>query len=159
VLLLCLGAWWPQGWLARLPFARRLQLAVSTLVCVLAVAAVKSLNASSCPWDLGPFGGLVQPASHWQGFLAGDGGSGHCFPAGHASAGFAFMSGYFAFRQSQARLARAWLALATAGGLVLGLGQQLRGAHFLSHTLWTAALCWAVSWGLDRLWPRWEGAL
>ena len=36
-------------------------------------------------------------------------------------------------------------------GLVLGLGQQWRGAHFTSHTLWTAWLCWGVAFGLDRL--------
>lgn len=159
VLLLCVGVWWPRGWLARLPLGRRVQLALGTLLCVLAVSAVKSFNATSCPWDLSAFGGLVHQASHWQGFLIGDGGSGHCFPAGHASAGFAFVGGYFVFRHRHPAWARAWLAAAAAGGLLLGLAQQLRGAHFMSHTLWTAALCWAVSWSLDRLWPRWEGAL
>jgi membrane-associated PAP2 superfamily phosphatase len=31
-----------------------------------------------------------------------------------------------------------------AGG-VFGAAQQLRGAHFLSHDLWTLATCWTVS--------------
>jgi membrane-associated PAP2 superfamily phosphatase len=36
--------------------------------------------------------------------------------------------------------------MALAGtGMVFGLSQQLRGAHFLSHDLWTAALCWLVA--------------
>ena len=27
-------------------------------------------------------------------------------------------------------------------GTGFGVAQQLRGAHFLSHDLWTAAICW-----------------
>ena len=30
-------------------------------------------------------------------------------------------------------------------GLVLGLTQTLRGAHYPSHTFWTAFICWAVA--------------
>ena len=30
-------------------------------------------------------------------------------------------------------------------GLVFGLAQQIRGAHYMSHTLWTAWLCWTVA--------------
>ena len=29
--------------------------------------------------------------------------------------------------------------------LALGLTQTLRGAHFPSHTLWTALVCWGVA--------------
>jgi hypothetical protein len=32
-------------------------------------------------------------------------------------------------------------------GVVFGATQQLRGAHFLSHDLWTAAICWFNSLG------------
>jgi membrane-associated PAP2 superfamily phosphatase len=31
-------------------------------------------------------------------------------------------------------------------GFILGISQQMRGAHFMSHTLWTAWLCWTVGW-------------
>ena len=34
-------------------------------------------------------------------------------------------------------------------GLLLGLAQQVRGAHYMSHTLWTAWFCWATAAGLD----------
>lgn len=37
----------------------------------------------------------------------------------------------------------AWSAL-LAGGLALGWMQQLRGAHFLSHTLWSAWIACAI---------------
>jgi membrane-associated PAP2 superfamily phosphatase len=46
-------------------------------------------------------------------------------------------------------LARGWLAAAVAAGLVLGLAQQWRGAHFMSHTLWSGWVCWCVAWALD----------
>ena len=80
-----------------------------------------------------------------------DGGSGRCFPAGHASAGFGFVAGYFAFARDAPRVARAWLVAALLAGLIFGLAQQVRGAHFMSHTLWTAWLCWCVGLAADRL--------
>lgn len=148
-LLLCLGVVWPMGALRALPRARRRQLAFSTLAAVAAVAALKSVNATSCPWDLQAFGGLARHLPHWAGFVRTDGGAGHCFPAGHASAGFAFVGGYFAFRHDAPALARRWLLGALGAGLLLGLGQQMRGAHFMSHTLWSGALCWLVAWAID----------
>jgi membrane-associated PAP2 superfamily phosphatase len=30
-------------------------------------------------------------------------------------------------------------------GIVYGLGQMLRGAHYPSHMLWTGWICWAVT--------------
>ena len=41
----------------------------------------------------------------------------------------------------------AWICFATAllAGITVGLAQQIRGAHYLSHTLWTAWLCWFVT--------------
>ena len=55
---------------------------------------------------------------------------------------------------------------AAGAGLLLGLGQQWRGAHFMSHTLWSAWICWmvglAMAWGARGLQARrakaWPGA-
>lgn len=149
-LWLCIGVGWPTGVLRMLPLGRRAQFAATALLSVALVSLLKSVSGSSCPWELQQFGGgLAQHLSHWQTWLADDGGSGHCFPAGHASSGFAFVGGYFAFRGTSPRVARAWLAGAMAAGLLLGLAQQLRGAHFMSHTLWTAWLCWTAAWAVD----------
>ena len=148
---LCLGVWWPLGPLARLTPALRLQLAVTTLVAALAVTLVKAGNSTSCPWDLREFGGAARSVSHWSGLS--DGGAGHCFPAGHAATGFSFLGGYFAFRGSDRRLARAWLLLAILTGMLLGLAQQWRGAHFMSHTLWSGVICWCTALALDAAWP------
>jgi len=151
-LTLCLGVWWPFGVLRRVNASRRLQLAVTVLAASLFISLLKGASGTSCPWDLQAFGGVAHPVPHWLGWWRGDGGGGHCFPAGHASSGFAFVGGWFAFR-AHPRLARGWLLSALAAGLLFGLAQQARGAHFMSHTLWTAWLCWVAAAGIDSLWP------
>lgn len=155
VLALCVGVWWPRGPLRRIPPGRRLQLALGALAAVLAVSALKSMSTTSCPQELALFGRTARYMSHWH-WPPGltDGGSGHCFPAGHASAGFAFIAGWFAFRHHDRRQAWAWLGGALLAGLVLGLGQQVRGAHFMSHTLWSAYVCWCVALLTDLLFQR-----
>jgi len=151
-LALCLGVWWPVGWLSLLNLSQRLQLAVGTLAAVMVVAWVKSRSGTSCPWDLNDFGGLAHYVPHWAGFWEADGGVGRCFPAGHASSAFAFVSGYFVFRQVSPRIAYLWLAAVLISGFGLGLAQQIRGAHFVSHTLWSGAMCWLVAWCVDLVW-------
>lgn len=158
VVMLCLGLGWPWGPLRQLPFARRLQLVVPPLLAWAGVALLKTSSHTSCPWDLHDFGGVARYVSHWQGWRQTDGGGGRCFPAGHATTGFAFIGGWFALRDTWPRLARTWLCVALATGLVLGLGQQLRGAHFMSHTLWTAWICWVVAWACDPLFARADAA-
>lgn len=148
---LCAAVWWPAGPLLHLSTSRRALLAVSTLLAAFAVVLLKKNSYTSCPWDLAEFGGVARHVSHWS--RAFDGGAGQCFPAGHASSGFSFFAGYFAFRPIDARIARRWLVAAGGTGLLLGLAQQWRGAHFMSHTLWTAVVCWGIAWGMDAAWP------
>ena len=145
---------WPWGPFRGLPFARRLQLAAVTIAASGVIALLKSGSHTSCPWDLQEFGGVASQVSHWAGWLRADGGGGHCFPAGHASTGFAFMDGYFALRADKPRRARIWLAASIALGLLLGAAQQLRGAHFMSHTLWTGWICWLFGWATDIFFSR-----
>jgi membrane-associated PAP2 superfamily phosphatase len=152
VLVATLMVWWPRGVFLRIEAARRVQFVATALCAVLAISLLKMASSTSCPWDLATFGGAAQHVSHWS-WGGMDGGSGRCFPAGHASAGFAFVAGFFAFNHDAPRVARVWLAGALAFGLVLGLAQQVRGAHFMSHTLWTAWICWVIALALDRPWP------
>ncbi|MDP9894449.1 membrane-associated PAP2 superfamily phosphatase [Variovorax boronicumulans] len=139
---------WPLGLLRKLPTRDRVQLAVTVLASVLAVSAIKHFSDTSCPWDLNEFGGVAHYVSHWS-WGVGDGGPGGCFPAGHASAAFAYVGGYFVLRRASARAAFIWLGVAVVAGLVLGFAQQLRGAHYMSHTLWTAWVCWVVGFAID----------
>lgn len=148
ILGLSLCIWWPVGLMRQVLYARRVQLVVGAMIALLIMALMKRISATSCPWDLSEFGGIGHYVSHWA-WAVTDGGGGHCFPAGHASAGFAFISGYFALRHSLPRAARWWLLASLIAGFALGLAQQMRGAHFMSHTLWTAWLCWASAWLCD----------
>lgn len=146
---LIVAVWRPFGVLRRLDRLQRVQLALSTVAAVLLVSTMKSVSTTSCPWDLSGFGGIAHHVSHWTWLL--DGGRGHCFPAGHASAGFAFLGGWWVFRDVDRRVARRWLAASLVAGFVLGFAQQARGAHFMSHTLWTGWLCWTVTLAFDTV--------
>ena len=159
---LVLAIWWPVGPLRRLPRRERVHLALATLLTILAIWLLKNRSLTSCPWDLKEFGGMASHVSHWR-WGVPDGGVGKCFPAGHASAAFAFLSGYFWLRERTPRAARVWLVLALVAGMTIGLSQQIRGAHHMSHSLWTAWLSWVMAGGLYLLLEyspvrRWFGA-
>jgi membrane-associated PAP2 superfamily phosphatase len=153
--VLVLGLWWPLPFVRRLSRRERVWWLATTLVCVSLIPLLKRTSATSCPWALAEFGsGLAQYVPHW---LLGvqDGGPGGCFPSGHASTAFAFLTGWFALRDPAPRAARLWLIVTVAAGVGLGWVQMMRGAHYLSHSLWTAWVCWtvaALSFHLARSW-------
>lgn len=148
--LLSAGIWWPVGTYAQLSRRDRAWMVAAIWLSLLVVVFIKGVSRTSCPWDLAVFGGTAQHVSHWA-WGVRDGGGGHCFPAGHASTAFAFMAVAIWLRAVSARAsALAWVAVLLAG-LTLGWMQQARGAHFFSHTLWTAWLCWAIASALYGL--------
>ena len=130
-----------------------------SLVCLSIVPTLKQFTASSCPWDLAEFGGVAAYVPHWR-LGVRDGGPGHCFPSGHAVAAFGFLSVYFCWRAYRPWLARLCLALIVIAGTLFGWAQLARGAHYVSHTLWSAWLCWVVcalaaqGWWLRRSAPK-----
>lgn len=113
------------------------------LLCLVAVPALKQLSQTSCPRELSVFGGSAAYVPHWLVHVL-DGGPGHCFPSGHAVAAFGFLPLYFQWRGRRPALARSLLAGIVLTGLLFGWVQLARGAHFPSHTLWSAWLCWAI---------------
>ena len=141
---LILAIWWPVGVLRKLSRRERVCMFVASMATLLATSGLKQWNTTSCPWELVDFGGAARYVSHWTWGVA-DGGEGNCFPVGHASAAFCFFSEFFALRTVAPRAARIWLATTLLAGVTIGLAQQIRGAHYLSHTLWTAWLCWFVT--------------
>lgn len=155
---LAAGAWlidaWRPLWRGGPSRAERARWLLVALGCLLLVAAVKHASRTSCPWDLQDFGGAARHVSHWA-WGVRDGGPGHCFPSGHASTAFAFLAGHFLLRDSRPAAARAWLAGVLGAGLLFGLAQVARGAHYPSHVLWTAWLCWAACVCADRIARRW----
>lgn len=133
--------------------ARWRAIAVTMLACVLAISALKGRSLTSCPWSLAEFGGTAHWVPHWA-WGQTDGGSGRCFPSGHASTGFAFFAVYLGLRGARPGAARLVLAAVLLSGGVFGVTQMVRGAHYLSHTFWTAWFCWTLSaLAVHALWP------
>jgi membrane-associated PAP2 superfamily phosphatase len=138
---LVVNIWRP--WIDGPTKSERIRWVVLTVLCVTLVPAIKRLSPTSCPWDMAEFGSVAQHLSHWR-FDVPDGGPGHCFPSGHATAAFGFLSGYVVLRNSRPDLARRWLIAVLAVGAVFGTAQLMRGAHYPSHTLWSAWGCWLI---------------
>lgn len=127
-------------------------LALSVLVSTALVAAIKAGSNMDCPWDIDGLGGSRPHLGLFE--TRPDAlPDASCFPAGHASGGYAWMALYFFFLMTRPHLRWHGLAIGIGTGAVFGIAQQLRGAHFLSHDLWTAALCWATTLALF-LWFR-----
>lgn len=102
------------------------------------IGLLKSQSAHACPWN------ITLPSS--QGFFWDFSATqGHCFPGGHAATGFALMTGYFVFRLADKKRAYFFLITGSILGFALGWAQMMRGAHFLSHNLWTAWIIWLVN--------------
>lgn len=145
ILLMIVGISWVNRSL--LPHKKPLlYLFLATVFGSLFVSVFKSLLAVSCPWEFDRYGGtLIYSTVFEQLFLRNGEG---CFPAGQASAGYAWISLYFFGLNYRSRWRWLGLAVPLLAGLVLGFAQQIRGAHFISHDVWTLAICWFTSLGL-----------
>lgn len=122
-----------------------------SLTSVMVVAGLKSQSMHSCPWSLESFGGSAQF------FRIGDApskitGPGRCLPSGHATVGFMWIAAIFASRHWLTQFTGPITITVLSLGLIASGAQIVRGAHFFSHVLLTAAVCWAVAWIADRLW-------
>ncbi len=127
---------------------------LATLLTLVAVPALKRLSTTSCPWDVAGFGGSVPYVPHLAWWIS-DGGPGHCFPSGHAVGGFAFLVPALALRRRSPRAAGWALTGVALLGLLFGAVQVLRGAHYLSHVMWSGWLCLALAVVADRCRPAW----
>jgi membrane-associated PAP2 superfamily phosphatase len=153
---LAVVAFGPVRWRVRLAMARRdIFVALLTLASVPALIGLgKNVTNVFCPSEIRRYGGDVPYVALCSSYPEDDRPAtrGHCFPAGHASGGFALF-GLAWLRRTR----RAWW-----GGLLAGLGaggmmggyQVLKGAHYLSHTLVTLL----VAWILVLAWRRALGA-
>lgn len=108
---------------------------------VLWVTTLKRILEVDCPWDLLRYGGekpffslFNYPVSYLP--------SAHCFPASHASVGFSWLAVFFYFKATKQINDYKTLGLILFIGVCFGIGQQLRGAHFISHDVWSFIICW-----------------
>jgi membrane-associated PAP2 superfamily phosphatase len=152
VLIIALGVWVlaamvaPATWRARAGWWwRRRDLAVAFLALATIPALIgwgKDTTNVFCPAEIQRYGGTVPYVKVFERFPPDQRPerTGRCFPAGHASGGFALLGFVWLGRT---RRARVWLfAGALAVGWTMGLYQMLKGSHYLSHTLVTMLVAW-----------------
>lgn len=146
----------PGKWRDRLrvPAGGRLDLwiVVATLATVPTLAGLgKSVTNVHCPSEIRRYGGNVPYVKLFSRYPVDDRPArrGRCFPAGHASGGFALMSLAGLARTRRGR--RTGTLVGLAAGWTLGLYQILKGAHYLSHTLVTMMMAWIVFLAWRRL--------
>lgn len=136
----------PARWRERGQLNRRgLWLGVLVIATVPAFAGLgKKYTNVFCPSEIRRYGGDVDYAKLCEPFPADDRPArrGGCFPAGHASGGFALL-GLLAVRTTR-RWRNGMLALGLGLGWWMGGYQMLKGAHYLSHTLTTMLVAWLV---------------
>lgn len=107
------------------------------------VGSLKSTSGVFCPSELIRYGGTAPYRRPYSSEICDLPMRGHCWPAGHASGGFALF-GLLAVAKTPARR-RLVAGGAVFAGSAMGLYQMLKGAHFMSHTLITAGLALLVA--------------
>ncbi len=131
---------------------RWLWLWLGIVFSALSVSILKRFSIHACPWDLTRYGGFAAELALFADLPSGTQ-PGRCFPGGHASGGYALLALYFAFIGSNTRLAYLSLALGLFVGSLMGWTQMMRGAHFMSHNLWTLWVVWLVLLAWYWVWP------
>lgn len=130
----------------RLVHAHRQTLLFATGVCFASAAmvgALKHFSAHACPWDLTIFGGTATYQPLFGPAVAAQSVRG-CLPAAHPLVGYAWLGVGFALLPIARHMARRTWTVAFALGTLFGFVQIIRGAHFLSHVLWSAWLVWGI---------------
>ena len=118
---------------------------LSMLVCLIVVNLIKRSANSACSWDLVEFGGHY-PHLNWFASLPFAMPPGHCWPGAFSLSGFGLIAVYFyLYARASYRRATLVLALIVLYANALGFVQVMRGAHGLSHQLWTGLICWYLS--------------
>lgn len=155
LVLLALAAG-PVAWRARFNFAEparaNLYVAFLTLASVPAlIGQLKAVTNVFCPSEIRAYGGDVPYVRVLECYPASDRPSrrGRCFPAGHASGGFALLGLAGLARTKRARTIAIASALGTGGAM--GFYQMAKGSHYLSHTVITALIAWIFFLGWRRI--------
>ncbi len=131
--------------------ARLLVVVLSVIITPTLIGQIKHYTWVACPWDIQRYGGDLPylkvmepypPGTRPEVLIAS-------FPAAHPSGGFALLAlaGLAVTRRRQLLGIAAGLGM----GGIMGLYQMAKGAHYLSHVLISALLCWIMFLILHRL--------
>ena len=115
----------------------------SAILVPLIVGALKKETNMPCPKNEIHYGGIYPKTAIWEAYPKEFKASKiRCWPAGHASGGFALLSLFFLFKSRQNRVKA--LVFALTVGWSMGIYKMLIGDHFLSHTIITMLLAWLI---------------
>ncbi|MBC7713660.1 MAG: phosphatase PAP2 family protein [Rhizobacter sp.] len=147
-ILVAVCGYWIYLWKSKTDEKRRDYCGFITAATVLTIVCVfflKRWSTLPCPWDVVAFGGDRAPSALWQMFSSNLP-NGKCFPAGHSSGGYGFLSVYFGYTFIYGNRNLKTLIPGLVIGITFGITQQMRGAHFLSHDLTTILISIFSSW-------------
>lgn len=119
-------------------------------LCPAVAGILKATTGRHCPWEISRYGGRVDwtPLFVAPRVIAEGAPVGKCWPAAHASSAMALCGLYFLALALNWGRARLWLLPSLILGGAFAFAQHARGAHFLSHSIWSAALCWFIALGV-----------
>jgi membrane-associated PAP2 superfamily phosphatase len=117
---------------------------LSLLLVPLTINALKAGTKVACPRALRAFGGSVPYVKLFESYPAAQRPDHRmrCYPAGHASGGFALLS--LIYLAGTKRRRRQALVSGLAAGWISGLYKMVIGDHFLSHTIVSMLLAWLI---------------
>lgn len=111
-------------------------LAFAVVLVPLIVGGLKQASALHCPWDIDRYGG-TSPYLRLFDVLPAGVKPGKCFPAGHATSALWLVALAVFWLPHRPRKALLVGCVTLTFSFAVGWMQQMRGAHFLSHTLWS----------------------
>ncbi len=118
---------------------------LSAIFVPLIASSIKGETNMPCPKDEVRYGGVYPRTAVWQNYPPEFKLHHHkskCWPAGHASGGFALLSLIFLFHKRKNKIIAGTVALTT--GWSMGLYKMVIGDHFFSHTVITMILAWLI---------------
>ena len=117
---------------------------LSAIFIPIIIGSLKAISNTPCPCNLVNFNGTYPDTkvfdSYPKDFIQPS--KAKCWPAGHASGGFALMALFFLFKTpiNQKRA----LIIGLVVGWSMGTYKMLLGDHFLSHTIITMMMAWLI---------------
>ena len=119
-------------------------LLLSSIFVPTIVGSLKAITNTPCPCNIEHFGGEYPDIKVFdkypEDFIQKS--KAKCWPAGHASGGFALMAFFFFFKNPRNQFFG--LIGAITLGWSMGTYKMLLGDHFLSHTIITMILAWII---------------
>ncbi|WP_321315190.1 phosphatase PAP2 family protein [Halarcobacter sp.] len=115
---------------------------LSSIIVPFTIISLKNITNTPCPKNIEYFGGNYPDIKVFDSYPKDfvQYGKIRCWPAGHASGGFALMSLFFLFKKRKNQILALGFAISLAW--LMGLYKMAIGDHFLSHTIITMLIAW-----------------